>query len=192
MYFEDAKNIKKNIDHQNFMIDNGSALSPAYFFLYYGFTIIIKFGTQVSRKILNLCDNIEWSQIRPYDKISAIVSDNAANIAAARSEISSKYPTIMNLKCIAHCFNLISQDIIKIPFAERLLRRCSIVVSFFKASHIAGSLLRDAIEEKKIQGGILKTYVKTRWSTTYDCVNLVLRCKEAFNYVSYLFLLFIK
>src|SRR6266496_3985618 len=66
MYFEDAKNIKKNIDHQNFMIDNGSALSPAYFFLYYGFTIIIKFGTQVSRKILNLCDNIEWSQIRPY------------------------------------------------------------------------------------------------------------------------------
>ena len=63
MYFEDAKNIKKNIDHQNFMIDNGSALSPAYFFLYYGFTIIIKFGTQVSRKILNLCDNIEWSQM---------------------------------------------------------------------------------------------------------------------------------
>ena len=126
------------------------------------------------------------------NKISAIVSDNATNIAAARSEISSKYPTIMNLKCIAHCFNFISQDIIKIPFAERLLRRCSIVVSFFKASHIAGSLLRDAIEEKKIQGGTLKTYVKTRWSTTYDCVNSVLRCKEAFNYVSYLFLLFIK
>src|SRR6266496_5783777 len=126
------------------------------------------------------------------NKISAIVLDNAANIAAARNEISSKYPTIMNLKCIAHCFNLISHDIIKIPFAERLLRRYSIVVSFFKASYIAGSLLRDAIEEKKIQGGTLKTYVKTQWSTTYDCVNSVLRCKEAFNYISYLFLLFIK
>src|SRR6266496_6293004 len=60
-------------------------------------------------------------KIRP-NKISAIISDNAANIAIARSEISFKYPTIMNLKCIAHCFNLISQDIIKIPFAERLLR----------------------------------------------------------------------
>ena len=45
-------------------------------------------------------------KIRPK-KISAIVSDNAANIAAARSEISTKYPTIMNLKCIAYCFNLI-------------------------------------------------------------------------------------
>ena len=31
-------------------------------------------------------------------KISTIVSDNAANIAAARSEISTKYSTIMNLK----------------------------------------------------------------------------------------------
>src|SRR6266536_2719358 len=67
MYFEDAKNIKKNIDHQNFMIDNGSALSPAYFFLYYGFTIIIKFGTQVSRKILNLCDNIKSAHMLKYN-----------------------------------------------------------------------------------------------------------------------------
>src|SRR6266496_5027555 len=91
------------------------------------------------------------------NKISAIVSDNTANIAAARSEIYSKYPTIMNLKCITYCFNLIFQDIIKIPFAERLLHHCSIIVFFFKASYIAGSLLCDAIEEKKIQGGILKT-----------------------------------
>ena len=120
-------------------------------------------------------------------KISAIVSDNAANIAAARSKISTKYLTIMNLKCITYCFNLIFQDIVKIPFADRLLCHCCIIVSFFKASHIAGSLLRDAIEEKKIQGGTLKTYVKTWWSTTYDCVSSILRCKEAFNYVSYLF-----
>ena len=52
------------------------------------------------------------------NKISAIVSDNAANIAAARSKISFKYPTIMNLKCITHCFNLIFQNIIKIVAKE--------------------------------------------------------------------------
>src|SRR6266496_2701646 len=60
------------------------------------------------------------------NKISAIISDNAANIAAARSEISSKYPTIINLKCITHYFNLIFQNIIKIPFAERLFCHCNI------------------------------------------------------------------
>ena len=41
-------------------------------------------------------------------KVGAIVSDNAANISAARKAITLKYPNIMNLRCIAHCFNLIS------------------------------------------------------------------------------------
>ena len=95
-------------------------------------------------------------------KIGAIVSDNAANISAARKAISLKYPNIINLRCIAHCFNLISQDIIKIPFAEKLLRRCNIIVTFFKSSHIGGSLLRDTIEKNHIEGGTLKTFVKTR------------------------------
>ena len=39
--------------------------------------------------------------------------------------------------------------------------------------------------KKKIEGEMLKTYVKTRWTTTYDCINSVLRCKEAFNDVNY-------
>ncbi|PKY44994.1 hypothetical protein RhiirA4_419485 [Rhizophagus irregularis] len=37
--------------------------------------------------------------------------------------------------------------------------------------------------KKKIEGGTLKTYIKTQWTTTYDCINSVLRCKEAFNYI---------
>jgi len=131
--------------------------------------------------LINKIDEI-ITKIGP-NKIGAIVSDNASNISAARAAISLKYPKIMNLRCIAHCFNLISQDIIKIPFAEKLLRRCNIVVTFFKVSHIAASLLRNTIEKKNIEGGTLKTYVKTRWTTTYDCINSVLRCKEALNYV---------
>jgi hypothetical protein len=118
------------------------------------------------------------------NKISAIVSDNAANIALAREEISRNYPKIINLRCIAHCFNLISQDIVNIPFAKKLLQRCNIIVNYFKTSHLAASLLQDAIKEKKIIGGTLKTYVKTRWITTYNCIDSVLRCKIALQYVS--------
>ena len=70
-------------------------------------------------------------------KLGVIVSDNAANISAAKKAISLKYPNIMNLRCIVHCFNLISLNIIKISFAKKLLRHCNIVVTFFKASHIA-------------------------------------------------------
>src|SRR6266542_1673550 len=47
------------------------------------------------------------------NKISVIVLNNAANIAAARSEISSKYPTIMNLKCIAHFLTLFLRILLK-------------------------------------------------------------------------------
>lgn len=89
-------------------------------------------------------------------KVGAIVSDNAANISAARKAISLKYPNIMNLRCIAHCFNLISQDIIKISFAEKLLRRCNIVITFFKSSHVASSLLRNTIEKKILKAEHLK------------------------------------
>jgi hypothetical protein len=45
------------------------------------------------------------------EKISAIISDNGANVAAAYSIIHKNYPSIINLRCIAHYFNLLSQDV---------------------------------------------------------------------------------
>jgi Protein of unknown function (DUF 659) len=44
-------------------------------------------------------------------KFSAVVSDNATAIANARKNISEKYPFILNTRCIAHCVNLITKDI---------------------------------------------------------------------------------
>ena len=46
------------------------------------------------------------------DKFAAIVTDNASNCALARSIISEKYPFIFNNRCIAHCVNLITKDIL--------------------------------------------------------------------------------
>ena len=48
------------------------------------------------------------------EKFVAIVSDNGSNVASARGLIVQKYPNIINVRCIAHCFNLISTDIVKI------------------------------------------------------------------------------
>ncbi|GET59323.1 ribonuclease H-like domain-containing protein [Rhizophagus irregularis DAOM 181602=DAOM 197198] len=42
----------------------------------------------------------------------AVVTDNAANCALARNIISEKYPFIINTRCIAHCVNLITKDIL--------------------------------------------------------------------------------
>jgi hypothetical protein len=122
------------------------------------------------------------------EKISAIVSDNGANVAAARSIIHKNYPSIINLRCIAHCFNLLSQDVLKSPFGERIIRFCNILCHFFRSSHIGAALLDNAIKEKAIKGGGIKPYVKTRWTTMYECANSIAHLKPAFNHVIYHYL----
>jgi len=52
--------------------------------------------------------------------------------------IKEKYPHIENIRCIAHCINLIACDIASHKFSDRLLRRVNIIVTFFNNSHIAG------------------------------------------------------
>ncbi len=104
------------------------------------------------------------------NKFVAIVSDNASNVTAARRIVTQKYPNIININCIAHCINLISSDIVKITQVKYLLKCCNILTKFFKNSNIAGSWLKEAIDLKEIEGGNLKTYVETRWTTVYDCV----------------------
>src|SRR5947207_600290 len=57
------------------------------------------------------------------ERISAVVSDNAANIRKARTIINQKYPTIESIRCISHCINLIASDIAGHKFAKHLLSR---------------------------------------------------------------------
>ena len=72
------------------------------------------------------------------NKFSAIVTDAGANIQAARCIITEKYRHIINIRCIAHVVNLISKDICKTQFADKMLRRSSTLVNYFKNSHQAG------------------------------------------------------
>ena len=113
------------------------------------------------------------------DRISAIVSDNASNVRNARKIIQEKFPRIENIRCIAHAINLIACDIVKEKFGDRLLRCVNTLTSFFKNSHQAGSKLAQLIKEKGINGGGLKLYCKTRWTTASESVNSVINLESA-------------
>ena len=113
------------------------------------------------------------------DRISAIVSDNASNVRNACKIIQEKFPRIENIRCIAHAINLIACDIIKEKFGDRLLRCVNTLTSFFKNSHQAGSKLAQLIKEKRINGGGLKLYCKTRWTTASESVNSVINLESA-------------
>jgi hypothetical protein len=76
------------------------------------------------------------------NKFSAIVSDAGANIKLARHHITEKYPNILNIRCIAHAINLISKDVCKTQFANKVLRQCMVIIKYFKASHLPGKIYK--------------------------------------------------
>ena len=109
------------------------------------------------------------------NKISAIVSDNAANVRSAHNILQDKYPNIENIRCIVHAINLIACDITKESFGDRLLRKVNILGLFFKNSHQAGAKLKQLIKENHISGGGIKLYCKTRWTTASESVDSIIR-----------------
>ena len=113
------------------------------------------------------------------DRILAIISDNASNVRNARKIIQEKFPRIENIRCVAHAINLIVCDIVKEKFGDRLLRCVNVLATFFRNSHHAGSKLSQLIKEKGINGGGLKLYCKTRWTTASESVNSVINLEPA-------------
>ncbi|EXX66425.1 hypothetical protein RirG_123920 [Rhizophagus irregularis DAOM 197198w] len=116
-------------------------------------------------------------------KFVAIVSDNSSNVAAACKIITNNYPNIINVRCIMYCVNLISMSIVKIDEVKYIVRCANILTKYFKNSTLESSWLNKAIKSKNIEGRGLKTYVKTRWTTVYECVYSVWRLKDALQHV---------
>jgi hypothetical protein len=103
----------------------------------------------------------------------------------ARQLISEKYSNILSVRCMAHHLNLITADIIKLDFAKEIFKKCQSIISFFKTSHRAGAALEEDLIKSLAEGGGLKTSVKTRWSTAWDCCDSIVRLENNLKYVSY-------
>jgi hypothetical protein len=117
------------------------------------------------------------------EKFCSIVSDHASNVVLAKNLVSTKYPHIFPIRCIAHHINLLSSDIIKLNWATNIITCYKKIVTFFKQSHAGGAILQQEIVENMIKGGGLKKYVITRWTTAYDCTDSIIRCKNALKQV---------
>lgn len=115
----------------------------------WNFTILTPTNKEYIYQLLDLSSNshtgefiaekIEDILIRVgAEKFSAIVSDNGSNVRKARGIIQSKHPYIEDVRCISHCVNLISCDIVKHLFAENLLKKINILANFFRNNAMAG------------------------------------------------------
>jgi hypothetical protein len=135
-------------------------------------------GEYLSEQILYILEEIG------INKFVAIVSDGGPNVRKAREIVNNDFPFILNIRCVAHCLNLITKDIVAHDFPKKIIKYCKILTKFFKKSHRSGELLNQLIEEKNIEGGGPKTLVKTRWISTYECLASVLRLRPCLEEVN--------
>jgi hypothetical protein len=118
------------------------------------------------------------------EKFVAVVTDAEPSMQMARKMISEKYHNILSIRCMAHHVNLITTDIIKLNFAKSTFKKCQIIISFFKTSYRAGAALQENIIQSLTRGGGLKSSVKTRWSTAWDCCDSIIRLENSLKHVS--------
>ena len=74
------------------------------------------------------------------EKFVAVVSDNIANVKKTRELIHEEFPFIQNVRCIAHCINLLAGDIVKHNFADRLLKKVNTFSFFFRNTTLSGNI----------------------------------------------------
>ena len=75
------------------------------------------------------------------EKISSIISDNAATIVATKRKINEKYRHIIPVKCITHHINLIMTNIMKHKHSKKTITNCIKIVNYFKKSYQNGAFL---------------------------------------------------
>uniref|UniRef100_A0A6P7F9Q3 Zinc finger BED domain-containing protein 4-like n=1 Tax=Diabrotica virgifera virgifera TaxID=50390 RepID=A0A6P7F9Q3_DIAVI len=124
-----------------------------------------------AENMFNFLKNImkEW-QIS--HKIAAVVSDNAPNIL-----LTVKMGNWTSVGCFAHSLNLVVQKS-KRTISDTLAKVKSIV-EYFKRSTQGLRKLQDAQRQMKLPLLKLKQEVSTRWNSSFEMLDRILKIKDA-------------
>src|SRR5579859_4286727 len=77
--------------------------------------------------------------------------------------------------------------------ASKILSACISITNYFKASHICNNLLIESAKILKIEGGRLKTFIKTRWTSIYEATYSIVRMRWTLDEVIFIiFLIYLR
>lgn len=110
------------------------------------------------------------------DKVSAIVTDNAANMLRAVGLTET-----LHIGYFAHVLNLASQAALKMPAVSRLLGRLRRISAFFHRSTIASHELKQKQKLLDLPQHKLVTDVPTRWNSAFEMVERFLEQQAAIS-----------
>lgn len=103
-------------------------------------------------------------------KITAVITDNAANMRAAWAELKMRYPGIQCIGCASHTLNLLMKDMESMTTLLVHIKSCKEIVKFFKLKHAPNAVLQ---EKQCGNGKSLKMPIETRWGSTVACMDSI-------------------
>ncbi|KAG8237098.1 hypothetical protein J437_LFUL015465 [Ladona fulva] len=136
------------------------------------FSVILATRKEICRVLSEISS--DWAV---WDKIVAVVTDNAANM-----EVAVRRMGVLHLCCIAHTLNLLVQESLSSPLLsefEDLRRPCCLIVGHFKLSTSATAKLVKSQEVLNRPLLKLKQEVATRWNSTLIMLRRLLEVKTS-------------
>ncbi|XP_071056773.1 E3 SUMO-protein ligase ZBED1-like [Onthophagus taurus] len=123
----------------------------------------------LAEKLMETCN--QWNI--PKEKITAVVTDNGANIVKAVHIAFGKH---VHMACCAHTLNLVAEKSIdNTGTLKGLIGKVKLIVTWFKHSIVASDELRRRSSKKLIQE------VPTRWNSKYYMLKRFLELRSIIN-----------
>lgn len=124
--------------------------------------------------LLKACQ--EWG-IDP-ENVTAVVTDNAANIVKA---VDLAFGKRKHIPCFAHTLNLVAEGTMVCTEWRHIVSKVKSIVTWFKQSCIASDELRKAAAAEAATETKLIQSVDTRWNSTYYMLQRFLELRSVIN-----------
>jgi hypothetical protein len=119
-----------------------------------------------------LCDLLdEFIRDVGPQHVVQVITDNAANYVVAGRMLMQRYPTLFWTPCVAHCIDLILEDMGKIPYIRDIVESAKSITKFIYNHASVLSLMRRFTNNRELVRPAI-----TRFATSFISLRSILVC----------------